>query len=51
MKNLLLIFFLGFALFWVGCEKEEMMISFDKSDASNNMRSAAEAEDCMCASV
>ena len=25
MKNLLLIFFLGFALFWVGCEKEEIV--------------------------
>ena len=25
MKNLLLLFFLGFALFWVGCEKEEMI--------------------------
>ena len=26
MKNLLLLFVLGFALFWVGCEKEEIVI-------------------------
>ena len=33
MKNLLLLFFLGFALFWVGCEKEEIT-SFQKSKTS-----------------
>ena len=32
MKNLLLIFFLGFALFWMGCEKEEIVV-LDKEQA------------------
>ena len=47
MKNLLLIFFLGFALFWVGCENvahEQFIPSVHK--ISNTVRSEMQESEC-----
>ena len=56
MKNLLLIFFLGFALFWVGCEKEEIHLPVEAASAeqaSDQDKASLRSQEmpCECTSV
>ena len=62
MKNLLLLFVLGFALFWVGCEKEAMLLPGQKGYHQNSIisdtegrlyaeRAASMEPACNCASL
>ena len=46
MKNLLLLFTLGFALFWVGCEKEEMTVEAIESLSQIQSLSSSSVINC-----
>ena len=56
MKNLLLLFVLGFALFWVGCEKEEFILDqpqlqYSISSKGSDATSRERDEECTCTAV